>query len=149
MICQYCEIGDYFGTCKCVKENSICPFMRRCNVEKRWLPLNTMEGCRIRTEVEKVDMVDGKYHVIFEKRGQLYVDVEGMVVVANNPFDATPEKVDVTQVDGKYYVVGYEPKPKMINVEPKVVEEQLKPQVEEKEYTRKSNRRRRKKKEDK
>ena len=123
--------------------------MRRCSVEKRWLPLNTIEGCRIRTEVDKVGMVDGKYHVVFEKRGKLYVDIEGMVVVVDSPFDATPDKVDVTQVDGKYYISGYEPKPKIVENKSEVVEEQPKPQVEEKEYTRKSNRRKRKKKEDK
>ena len=112
MICEYCEIGDYFGTCRCAKENSICPFMRRCNVEKRWLPLNTMDGCRIRTEVEKVDMVDGKYNVLFEKNGQLYVDVDDNVVKVNNPFEAMPRTVNVNAVDGVYYVAGYEPKPR-------------------------------------
>ena len=115
MICKYCEIGDYFNTCICTLNNNICPFMRRCNVEKRWLPLNTMEQCHARMEVNKVDIVEnGKYNVLFEKNHQLYVEVDNAIIKVDNPFDVTPTKVNLNEVDGVQYVSGYEPKPKAV-----------------------------------
>lgn len=74
-----------------------------------------MDGCRIRTEGDEVDMVEnGKYHVLFEKNHQLYVDVDGTVIKFDNPFDGVPRTVNVNEVDGVKYIAGYEPKPRAV-----------------------------------
>ena len=62
---------------------------------------------------------NGKYLVLFEKHKQLYVEVKDEVVLVDNPFDFIPTKVDLNKVDGKYYVAGYEPKPKAVSANTK------------------------------
>lgn len=108
MICQHCEIGDYNGFCHCNKSGDICAFMRRCQNEHRWKPLESMKKCNLRKEVNP--MPKGMYKVRFELRGNLYVEMGDFVQEIENPYEYTPDFVDVVRVGGKYYVKGFAPK---------------------------------------
>ena len=110
MICEYCEIGSYYGTCMCSRDGQICPFMRRCPYEKCWLPLDNMDVCRLRKEgVDMSHLKKGEYIVTFERGGKLYVDIDGMMHKFVNPFDDIPKVIEVVKVDGEYYIRGFEP----------------------------------------
>ena len=108
MICQFCKIGDYNGFCYCGKDGDICAFMRRCQTEYRWKPLESMDKCKLRKEGNPVPK--GMYKVRFELKGVLYVEIGNFVHEIKNPYDHTPEFVDVVQVEGKYYIKGFAPK---------------------------------------
>ena len=114
MMCPHCEIGSYFGTCKCMVANAPCPFMRRCNMEHRWLPLDSMNTCTRRTREREVSMLMAdEYRVEFESKGRLYVNINGQIERIENPFNYTPEKVKIVFVEDKPYVKGYEPERKV------------------------------------
>lgn len=112
MICPHCEIGSYFGMCMCkVVANSPCPFMRRCDIEHRWLPLDSMNGCtRRRKEKEVSALMANEHRVEFESKGKLYVKINEQVKRIKNPFDYTPDKVEIVFVDNQPYIKGFEPK---------------------------------------
>lgn len=119
MICPYCEIGSYFGTCTCKVANTHCPFMRRCNMEHKWLPLNSMDGCTRRTREKEVSTLMGNEHrVEFESKGKLYININGQMKRIPNPFDHSPKVVELVEVGGEWYVKGYEPK-SIVKEEPK------------------------------
>ena len=64
-------------------------------------------------------MKQGKYKVLYEKRGMLYIELNQDTSIAiPNPFNNVPSGVDVVKIKDKYYIKGYEPK------------------VEKKEYTK-------------
>lgn len=121
MICPYCEIGSYFGMCTCkVVANSPCPFMRRCNVEHRWLPLESMNSCTRRAKEKEVStLMANEHRVEFESKGKLYININGQMKRIPNPFDYIPKAVELVEVDGQWYIKGYEPKP-IVKEEPKV-----------------------------
>jgi hypothetical protein len=110
MICQFCEIGDYNGFCHCSKNNDICVFMRRCQNEHKWKPLESMDKCKLRKEGTLVPK--GMNKVRFELKGVLYVEVGDFVHEIKNPYDHTPEFVEIVQADGKYYIKGFAPEKK-------------------------------------
>lgn len=109
-MCEYCEKGSYFGFCTCTKSHEICPFMRRCNVEHDWLPINGMDTCTLREPERSIELKEGEYIVRFEKFGDLYIDMDGYVIQKKNPFDYVPEKVEMVKVDNEMYFKGFEPK---------------------------------------
>ena len=47
--------------------------------------------------------------VRFIKNNKLFVEVNDFVVEIANPFDYEPEYVALVNVDGEYFVKGYEP----------------------------------------
>ena len=111
MLCPYCQLGSYFGTCTCSVSNGVCPFVRRCNFERKWLPLNSMDGCRLRTKQERVkNMSASGYHVRFESKGKLYVEYNGRVIKIANPFDYVPEAIELVRVENELYIKGFEPR---------------------------------------
>lgn len=110
MICEYCNVGDYNDFCHCGKDGDVCAFMRRCQTEHRWKPLESMDKCKLRKEGKPVPK--GQYKVRFELRGALYVDMGDFVQEIENPYDYVPEFVEVVQVNGKYYIKGFAPKKK-------------------------------------
>ena len=111
MLCPHCQLGSYFGTCTCLINNDPCPLVRRCNVEHKWLPLSSMDRCRLRMHESKVkNMSSNKNIVRFESKGKLYVEYNGRVVKINNPYDYTPDGVEIVEVDGQIYIKGFEPK---------------------------------------
>ena len=107
MFCEYCNVGDFSGVCMCNKTHQICPFVRRCTNEHRWKPLQSMENCKERKG--EVIVPKGFNKVRFELHGELYVEVGDLVYTIKNPYDYTPEFVKIKQVDGKWYVDGFEP----------------------------------------
>lgn len=112
MMCPHCEIGSYFGTCKCMVANAPCPFMRRCNMEHRWLPLDSMNTCTRRIKEREVSMLMADEHrVEFESKGKLYININGQMKRIPNPFDHSPKVVELVEVDGEWYIKGYEPEP--------------------------------------
>ena len=120
MMCPHCEIGSYFGTCTCKVANTHCPFMRRCNMEHKWLPLDSMNTCTRRTRANEVSrLMANEYRVEFESKGKLYVNINGQMKRIPNPFDHTPKAVELVEVDRQWYIKGYEPKP-VVKEEPKV-----------------------------
>ena len=111
MLCEYCDIGDYLGMCSCTISSSQCPFMRRCSIERKWLPLDGMDVCTLR-ESRKVEVMLGanEYKVQFERNGKLYIEYNDYVIKMRNPFDVIPEKVELIQVENELYIKGFEPK---------------------------------------
>ena len=55
-------------------------------------------------------MSSNKNIVRFESKGKLYVEYNGRVVKINNPYDYTPDGVEIVEVDGQIYIKGFEPK---------------------------------------
>lgn len=108
MFCKYCRVGDYSAICTCEKDGQICPFVRRCTNEHRWKPLPSMEKCKARKD--EVIVPKGLNKVRFELHGELYVEIGDFVYTIKNPYDHTPEFVKVKQVDGVWYIDGFEPK---------------------------------------
>lgn len=123
MICEYCIVGDYFGFCQCEKSHNICPCMRRCSLERKWLPLATMGTCNIRLgNNTMLELRKDEYKVLFESKGMLYVEYGDNVFKFTNPFDDVPKKVQLVRVDNELYIKGFEPK-----IEPKIeVKEEVK-----------------------
>lgn len=78
---------------KCLKTNSQCPYLYFCTKHNRWKELkNFPEVCKI---VEQENIKKGFYKVCFEKRGNLYVEVDGYIRIVANPYDTTPQYVKV------------------------------------------------------
>lgn len=53
------------------------------------------ENCKVK---KKVATPDGYYKVCFEKRGRLYIDMNGHVEIIPNPFDDVPLYVKATKL---------------------------------------------------
>lgn len=109
-MCPYCEKGSYFGFCTCIKNGNICPFMRRCNMEHTWLPIDSMNTCTLREPERVIELKSGEYLVRFEKDGDLYIEVGDYVIYKKNPYDYVPEKVEMVQIGNEMYFKGFEPK---------------------------------------
>lgn len=110
-MCEYCDVGDYYGTCKCTKTNELCMFVRRCVFEHKWLPIDMMDSCILR-EKKEIELMENEYIVRLEHKGELYVDMGEYTIKIKNPFDYKPDKVELVEVEGEYYIKGFEPKPK-------------------------------------
>lgn len=118
-MCPYCEKGSYFGFCTCTKNGNICPFMRRCNMEHTWLPIDSMNTCTLREPEGVIELKNGEYLVRFEKDGNLYIEVGDYVIYKKNPYDYVPEKVEMVQIDNEMYFKGFEPKEEKAEEKPK------------------------------
>ena len=115
----------------CTILNEICPFQYKCNQINNWRNYDNLEKkCTIyNKEREKEYMKQGKYKVLYENRGKLYIELDSETsIVVPNPFDKEdiPKGVDLVKVDNEYFVDGFEPKKKEmfsdvveLNVEPK------------------------------
>lgn len=55
-------------------------------------------------------MPKGMNKVRFELKGVLYVEVGDFVYEIKNPYDYIPDFVKIVQVDGEYYIKGFEPR---------------------------------------
>lgn len=108
MLCEYCSIGKYEEFCTCSKSGEICPFVRRCINEHRWKPLDSMEKCKNRKD--EVIVPKGLNKVRFELHGELYVEDGDFVYAIKNPYDYTPQFVEIINVDGVWHIKGFEPK---------------------------------------
>lgn len=114
----------------CTILNEICPFQYKCNQINNWRNYDNLEKkCTIyNKEREKEYMKQGKYKVLYENRGKLYIELDSETsIVVPNPFkEDIPKGVDLVKVDNEYFVDGFEPKKKEmfsdvveLNVEPK------------------------------
>lgn len=121
MFCQYSieDIKLYnLGWNKriCTILNEICPFQYKCNQINNWRNYDNLEKkCTIyKKEREKEYMKQGKYKVLYENRGKLYIELDSETsIVVNNPFGKDiPKGVDLIKVDNEYFVDGFEPKEK-------------------------------------
>lgn len=108
--CEYCKVGAYSSYCTCKITGEICPFVRKFPCIQQWKPLDAMNNCKIRKDENMIPTGENK--VRFVKNGKLFVEIEEFVVEILNPFDYDPQTVAVVNVDGEYYVKGYEPKKK-------------------------------------
>ena len=109
-MCEYCEKGSYYGFCVCVKSGDICPFMRRCNIEHEWLPIDLMDACSLRKPKEVIELNKNEYKVRFEKDGYLYIEIGDVVIQKRNPYDHVPSKVEMVRIDNELYFKGFESK---------------------------------------
>lgn len=125
-MCEYCEIGSYFGLCTCMKSHEVCPFMRRCNVEHKWLPIDSMDVCTLRQPERSIVLKNNEYKVRFEKDGDLYIEMGDYVIQKKNPYDDIPEKVTLIEVDGELYFEGFVPQAQEEEQEKVVVEKATK-----------------------
>lgn len=81
-----------------------------------------MNTCTRRNKVKEVGiLMANEYKVEFESKGKLYININGQIKRIPNPFDYSPKKVELINIDNEWYIKGYEPKP---IVEP-VVEDEL------------------------
>ena len=100
----------------CTILNEICPFQYKCNQINNWRNYDNLEKkCTIyNNEREKEYMKQGKYKVLYENRGKLYIELDSETsIVVPNPFeDDIPKGVDLVKVDSEYFVEGFEPKKK-------------------------------------
>lgn len=101
--CPNCIIGEYKAYCTCKLTNNICVFTRRCSREMQWLPLDSMQKCKLRSDIVKGN-------IRFIKNGYLFVDVDDRTVKIKNPYDYEPTNVNIVKINGEYYIKGYEPK---------------------------------------
>lgn len=119
-MCPYCEVGSYLGFCNCLASGQYsCMFVYRCTAEHRWKALPEMENCLLMKEKMGVrDLKPTEHKVRFESGGKLYVEVDDMVYKIDNPFDHTPQGVEIERVDGHVYVKGYAPKVEPLKEKP-------------------------------
>ena len=100
----------------CTILNEICPFQYKCNQINNWRNYDNLEKkCTIyNKEREKEYMKQGKYKVLYENRGKLYIELDSETsIVVPNPFkEDIPKGVDLVKVDNEYFVEGFEPKKK-------------------------------------
>ena len=100
----------------CTILNEICPFQYKCNQINNWRNYDSLEKkCTIyNKEREKEYMKQGKYKVLYENRGKLYIELDSETsIVVPNPFkEDIPKGVDLVKVDNEYFVEGFEPKKK-------------------------------------
>lgn len=124
MFCEYCKVGDFKNLCFCKITKQPCGFVRRCTNERCWKPLDYISFCKIRKE--GVIVPNGKNKVKFELNGILYVEIGEFTYEIKNPYEYTPHFVEVTKVEGFYYIKGFEPKSKEKKIEKITVEETAK-----------------------
>ena len=100
----------------CTILNEICPFQYKCNQINNWRNYDNLEKkCTIyNKEREKEYMKQGKYKVLYENRGKLYIELDSETsIVVPNPFkEDIPLGVDLVKVNDEYFVEGFEPKKK-------------------------------------
>ena len=93
------------NVCKILNKN--CPYMYFCNKENIWKPsLSMPKNCKIKQQIEAPQ---GYYKVYYEKRGNLYIDINGHIEIVQNPFDNVPLYVKATKLkSGKWRLKQYE-----------------------------------------
>lgn len=126
MSCKYskreseCDSSGWYRL-YCNIINDICPFQYRCYKISNWKNQDNLDKKCVyyKNEEDKSYMAQGKYKVLYEKRGMLYIELDHDTSIrVPNPFNIIPSGVDLIKVKDEYYIKGYEPK---VEVEPKMV----------------------------
>ena len=102
-MCEYANVEN--GQCNVTKQ--ICPYLYFCNKILKYKPNSSMPSdCKIKQNLE---VPKGYYKVCFERRGRLYIEVDGFVKIVPNPFDETPIYVKIIkQKNGTIKLKKYE-----------------------------------------
>lgn len=102
-MCNYVNIEE--GKCKITK--NICPYLYFCNKTKSYKPNAFMpSNCKIKQNFE---VPNGCYKVCFERKGKLYVSIDGHIEIIPNPFDTVPLYVKATKLKtGKWRLKKWE-----------------------------------------
>ena len=98
---------EYVNGNKCKLTKESCPFMYFCNKTLTWKESNTTsKNCKIKEDsVNKPPK--GTYKIVFERKGNLYIDVNNEIKVVKNPYskDEIPEFVKLQKDKlGKWFV---------------------------------------------
>lgn len=120
MFCKYSftnETKDSIGRhpiyCK-LNNNDMCPLIRYCSIVGDFINVDNIDkNCTYYIKGEDlINMKNGKYKVLFEKRGYLIVEIDNdNVATVKNTLSEVPKYVELTKVDSSYYIKGFEPKP--------------------------------------
>ena len=102
-MCNYVNIEE--GKCKITK--NICPYLYFCNKTKSYKPNASMpSNCKLKQNFE---LPNGCYKVCFERKGKLYVSIDGHIEIIPNPFDTVPLYVKATKLKtGKWRLKKWE-----------------------------------------
>lgn len=144
MICKYSHKqkelnnGRYYLVCNLT--NTQCIMVRFCRTINDIVNIDNVDKkCNLYINKENVEyMKQGKYKVLFEKRGKLCVQINNdTAIMINNPFSETPLGVDLVKIKDEYYVKGFEPKkveeePKMFSDVVELKKETLKKETKKK-----------------
>ncbi len=92
---------EYVNGNQCTIQKQNCPFMYYCSKVNAWQPLSSMpKDCNIK---ENFELPKGYYKVRFERKGKLYVDIDGFTQAIDNPFDDVPPFVKVSKLKNGTY----------------------------------------------
>ena len=102
-MCDYVIIAE--GKCKITKE--VCPYVYYCNKLKAYKVNNSIpKDCKIKLNTETPS---GYYKVCFERKGNLYVSINGYIEIIPNPFDEVPLYVKAVKLkNGNWRLKKYE-----------------------------------------
>lgn len=91
-MCDYVNIKQ--GKCKISNEN--CPFVYYCTKIMSYKPSSSMpNSCPVK---EQFEVPKGFYKVEFERHGNLYIEVDGIVEIVKNPNNYVPTYVKMTKL---------------------------------------------------
>lgn len=96
MPCVYRELNH------CKKINNICPWVSWCSKICDWKERAGMEKyCKY---LNKKEVPQGYYNVEFERKGYLYVTVNGTTLKLENPFKTIPDYVKLYKNKGEWKI---------------------------------------------
>lgn len=100
-MCEYVENNNCRITQKC------CPYMYFCYKSNSWKPSKAMPvDCKIK---KMAKIPEGYCYVRMERKGYLYVDIDGYTYKILNPFTEVPLYVKATKLkNGKWRLKKYE-----------------------------------------
>lgn len=97
---------NYLKENQCSILNSACPWAYYCNKKSQWLFKSEGKDCKV---LKSQEIPQSYYWVRFERRGRLYVDIDGQIEIIPNPFDEVPLYVKATKTKGgKWKLKKYE-----------------------------------------
>lgn len=77
----------------CKVTNTPCPYMNYCNKTQTYKPSRFMpDDCKVK---KAASCPAGYYNVRQERKGYLYVDIDGITKKILNPFDYIPSYVQI------------------------------------------------------
>lgn len=87
-MCNFLKLNDKG---KCSVLNNQCPYVYFCTQTNSWRENKYFpKSCKV---AEKAEIPKGYYKVCFEKRGNLYIDVDNYIRIIPNPFKEIPKYV--------------------------------------------------------
>lgn len=91
-MCEYANIKN--GQCNIAK--GVCPYLYFCNKQQIYKENSAMpSNCKVKQDAE---LPKGYNRVCFERHGNLYVSMNGVVEIMQNPYDFVPMCVKVVKL---------------------------------------------------